>query len=155
MLAYKSNKNIKSFLVRSKLPPSLDCINKTLTMYHLNTHLYQITNWRIDRVGSIHNHYLIINHYSYYCTLIHKTIIIIILFVNHLSPYNAQYMNHSKQPDSSIRRSTTLRLSRSLSLSPPPLSFSIFFTVRHDISLFFRPLTCATPFIIRMPIIPT
>ena len=29
MLAYKSNKNIKSFLVRSKLPPSLDCINKT------------------------------------------------------------------------------------------------------------------------------
>ena len=29
MLAYKSNKNLKSFLVRSKLPPSLDCINKT------------------------------------------------------------------------------------------------------------------------------
>ena len=29
MLAYKSNKNLKSSLVRSKLPPSLDCINKT------------------------------------------------------------------------------------------------------------------------------
>ena len=29
MLAYESNKNLKSFLVPSKLPPSLDCIHKT------------------------------------------------------------------------------------------------------------------------------
>ena len=29
MLAYESNKNLKSFLVPSKLPPTLDCIHKT------------------------------------------------------------------------------------------------------------------------------